>query len=233
MSRSRAKKKQRQRARAGTGERPPACPAAPPQPATPRDRARAPVAPPAPRRPSRLDIRDGVPRPDAIWAPFPLTEIGMAVGLVMFLIGFAGAPPVLLAGVGVLVVVVAELCLREHFGGFRSHSILLGMLPVTTIHLALVVLGDVTWRGPVALAVDLAIAGAAGVVASAALPRRAEPRTAAPELTRAAGASRDEARMHANTRSCKFTASKSAWSAARAHGSVAPHAYRPTLEGAR
>jgi hypothetical protein len=159
MSKSRAKKKQRRRARAGAGERAPASAAAPPRPAAPRDRARTPVAPPA-RRPSRLEIRDGVPRPDAIWAPFPLTEIGMAVGLVLFLIGFAGAPPLLLAGVGVLVVVVTELCLREHFSGFRSHSILLGMLPVTTIHLAVVVLADATWRGPVALAVDLAIAGA-------------------------------------------------------------------------
>jgi len=101
-----------------------------------------------------------VRRPDAIWAPFPLTEIGMSVGLVLFLIGFAGAPVLLLAGVAVLVVVVAELCLREHFAGFRSHSILLAMLPVTTVHLGVVVLGDVTWRGPLALAVDLTIAGA-------------------------------------------------------------------------
>jgi hypothetical protein len=112
------------------------------------------------RHPSRLEIRDGVPRPDAIWAPFPLTEIGMGVGLVLFLVGFAGAPALLPAGVGVLVVVVAELCLREHFAGFRSHSILLAMLPVTTVHLGVVVLAGVSWRGPPALAVDLAIAGA-------------------------------------------------------------------------
>jgi hypothetical protein len=84
----------------------------------------------------------------------------MGVGLVLFLVGFAGAPPVLLAGVGVLVVVVAELCVREHFAGFRSHSILLAMLPVTTVHLGVVVIGDVAWRGPLALAVDLALAGA-------------------------------------------------------------------------
>ena len=151
MSKSRAKKKQRQRARAGS-------PSAPPPPAAPR--APAPRDPAAQKRPSRLEIRDGVPRPDAIWAPFPLTEIGMGVGLVLFLIGFSGAPALLLVGVGVLVVVVAELCLREHFAGFRSHSILLAMLPVTVVHLGLVVLADVAWRGPLALAVDLAIAGA-------------------------------------------------------------------------
>jgi hypothetical protein len=84
----------------------------------------------------------------------------MGVGLVLFLIGFSGAAVFLLAGVGVLVVVVAELCLREHFAGFRSHSILLAMLPVTIAHLGVVVLADVTWRGPLPLAVDLAVAGA-------------------------------------------------------------------------
>ena len=149
MSKSRAKKKQRQRARAGSS------------PPSSRPAPREAVAPDAPaqRRPSRLEIRDGVLRPDAIWAPFPLTEIGMGVGLVLFLIGFSGAPALLLAGVGVLVVAVAELCLREHFAGFRSHSILLAMLPVTLVHLAVVVLADVAWRGLLALAVDLAIAG--------------------------------------------------------------------------
>src|SRR3954451_23092960 len=136
MSKARAKKKQRRRAQTANGRPPPATPAT----AVPRggaaDRARAAVS----------EVRDGVRRPDAIWAPFPLTEIGMGVGLVLFLVGFAGAPAVLLAGVGVGVVVVAELCLREHFAGFRSHSILLAMLPVTIVHLGLVVIGDVRWR---------------------------------------------------------------------------------------
>jgi hypothetical protein len=85
----------------------------------------------------------------------------MAVGLVLFVLGFVGSAPALfLAGTGVLVVVVGELCLREHFRGFRSHSILLGLLPVTAVHLGIVYGGAVTWRGPPALALDLAVAGA-------------------------------------------------------------------------
>ena len=83
-------------------------------------------------RVARFEVRDtrspggsqgagGVARPQAIWAPFPLTEIGMAVGLVLFLAGFAtgGARGAWLLGIGVvmLCVVVAELCLREHFAG--------------------------------------------------------------------------------------------------------------------
>ncbi len=139
-------------------------PAQPPRARTPAGapaQAHAPGAAPAQRRPSRLEVRDGVARPDAIWAPFPLTEIGMAVGLVLFVLGFASSAPALfVAGVGVLVVVVAELCLREHLAGFRSHSILLGLLPVTVVHLGVVYLADATWRGPLALALDLAVAGA-------------------------------------------------------------------------
>ena len=165
MSKSRQKKKQRRRTRGAAGA------ATPPPPGlastgesaggSSRSRpngGRRRESPPD-RRPSRLEVRDGVPRPDAIWAPFPLTEIGMAAGLVLFLLGFAGSPVLLLTGVGVLVVVVSELCLREHFTGFRSHSLLLALLPVTTLHLALVVVAGVNWRGPLALAVDVAIAG--------------------------------------------------------------------------
>jgi hypothetical protein len=58
-----------------------------------------------------------------------------------------------------LSVVVAELCLREHFSGFRSHSLLLGLLPVTALHMLVVLLVTSAWRGPLVLAVDLALAG--------------------------------------------------------------------------
>ena len=161
MSGQRAKRKQRQRARAATA----ATATRSEAPAAERTRrtdergaARA-----APRHPSRLEQRDGIPRPDAIWAPFPLTEIGMAVGLVLFLAGFAagGARGAWLLGIGVVVlcVVVAELCLREHFAGFRSHSLLLGLLPVTTVHMGIVLLVSSDWRGPLVLVVDLALAG--------------------------------------------------------------------------
>ena len=161
MSTSRARKKQRRRARAAAGSGGGA-PAGPQERAAARARQREDAPAPAPpRRPSRLDVRAGVPRPDAVWAPVPLTEIGMAVGLALFAIGFAGgAAGVLLAGLGILVIVVAELCLREHFAGFRSHSLLLGLLPVSAVHLGVVYLGGVTWRGPLALAIDLVIAGA-------------------------------------------------------------------------
>jgi hypothetical protein len=169
VSKSRAKRKRRQRTRAAADDREAVRQARPERPAAARAdvparaerRAGTGTDAPAERRPSRLEVRAGVRRPDAIWAPFPLTEIAMAVGLVLFAIGFAGgAAALLLAGVGVLAVAVAELCLREHFSGFRSHSILLGLLPVTAVHLGVVYVADASWRGPLALAIDLALAGA-------------------------------------------------------------------------
>jgi hypothetical protein len=165
VSGQRAKKKQRRRARSAAAT--PAVTARPPEAAAVQ-RARRPderaAAPPAPRRPSRLDVRDGIPRPDAIWAPFPLTEIAMAVGIVVFLAGFASGGArgawLLAIGVVVLAVAVAELCLREHFAGFRSHSLLLGLLAVTGVHTGVVLLVTSAWHGPLVLAVDLAAAGA-------------------------------------------------------------------------
>jgi hypothetical protein len=161
VSRQRAKRKQRRRAGAAAGERASAAAPAAVTEARRRTHEQAP-APAPPRRPSRLDVRDGIPRPDPIWAPFPLTEIAMGVGIVLFLAGAAsgGANGTRVLGIGVIVlaVAVAELCLREHFAGFRSHSLLLALLPVTAVHTFVVLLVTRDWHGPLALVVDLAAA---------------------------------------------------------------------------
>jgi hypothetical protein len=99
-------------------------------------------------------------RPDPVWAPFPLTEIGMGVGIVIFGVGYATSSTWLVSvGAVVLAVVVGELCLREHFGGFRSHALLLAALVVVTAHSLAFAISDAV-RGPVTLAVDLAVGGA-------------------------------------------------------------------------
>lgn len=167
MSKSRAKKKQRQRARAAVAIQAPGGAARGSNGAAERAAQRASARQAqdaAARHPSRSDERDAVMRPQPPWSPFPLTEIGMAVGIVLFGLGFVtGAskgPYLLTIGVLVLTVVVGELCLREHFAGFRSHSILLGLLPVTAVHMVVFYVVTRDWNGPVALAVDLAVAGA-------------------------------------------------------------------------
>jgi hypothetical protein len=171
VSKQHAKKKQRRRARDDRPVTDPAPSAASPAAgakrrataAPPPGRAAASAGAPSPRRPSRSEMRDGVARPDAIWAPFPLTEIAMTVGIVVFLVGFVGggARGVWLLGIGIAVlsVAVAELCLREHFAGFRSHSLLLGLLPVVAVHMLVVLVVTSDWRGPLALVVDVALAG--------------------------------------------------------------------------
>ncbi|MDQ3677877.1 MAG: hypothetical protein M3401_13950 [Actinomycetota bacterium] len=168
MSRSRAKKKQRRRARAASG---PAGAAgaqagdagqARRERTAQRDRERRPEA--AARGRDRFEVRDGIARPEPIWSPFPLTEIGILAGMVIFFLGLFATPdrsPELLGtGAIVLAVVVGEMCLREHFAGFRSHSILLALLPVTVLHTFVVYAITPSWTGPVALVVDLALAGA-------------------------------------------------------------------------
>jgi hypothetical protein len=158
VSRTRAKKKQRRRARvaAADGAAAPARPSA--------KRAVKPAAEPAERRPSRVEVRDGVARPRPIWAPFPLTEIGMAAGIAIFVAGMLSdgsrGTSLLTIAVLMLVVVVGELCLREHFAGFRSHTLLLSVLPVAILNgLVVLVFGDAV-RGPPVLVVDVALVGA-------------------------------------------------------------------------
>ena len=143
MSGARAKRKRRRRAReAGEG------------------------AAAARRPPTRFEVRDGVARPQPIWAPFPLTEIGMAAGLAIVVAGLVGdgrrAAWLLSVGVVVLAVVVVELCLREHFAGYRSHTLLLAVLPVAVLDGAIARLLGAALRGPLVLAAALALAAALG-----------------------------------------------------------------------
>lgn len=88
----------------------------------------------------------------------------MAVGVAIFVAGLASdgrsASRLLSIAVLVLVVVVGELCLREHFAGFRSHTLLLAVGPVTIAHVLVVVAVTDVWRGPLALVGDLAFAAA-------------------------------------------------------------------------
>jgi hypothetical protein len=103
----------------------------------------------------------GVPAPKPIWAPFPLTEIGMAAGIIIFGAGFeSSSSSTLSIGALVLAVVVGEHCLREHFAGFRSHTLLLAALPVAIVHGFVARVITDAYRGPLTLAVDLIAGGA-------------------------------------------------------------------------
>jgi hypothetical protein len=106
----------------------------------PADDRPAVAAQPA-RRPQRPAARrahlDEAPRPP--WHPFPLTEIGILVALVVlgaaFLSGGGGGPraELVVFGLAVLVLATGELALREHLAGYRSHSLLLGGLAAVAV----------------------------------------------------------------------------------------------------
>ena len=95
---------------------------APPQP-TAAEPVRARAAAPTSRR-ARMDEA-----PKAPWSPFPLTELVILLALVLLAVGFfsSGDRRGVLIGVGLVLASLAggELALREHFAGYRSHTLLL------------------------------------------------------------------------------------------------------------
>ncbi len=114
----------------------------------PADRARRsePKAPPPP-----TPTHGGRPRPP--WHPLPLAELLIFVGAIGAVIGLrrqdthggGGAP--LIAGLVAVGLGTFEVTLREHSGGYRSHTILLALVPVLVFH-SLVVVGAIAIGHP-------------------------------------------------------------------------------------
>ena len=99
-------------------------------PPDPDERAARPerAAAPAPRgSTSRRARLDEAPTPP--WAPVPLTEGTILIGLLLLILGMVGdrSNRALLIAFGLTLVTLAtvELSLREHLAGYRSHSSLL------------------------------------------------------------------------------------------------------------
>lgn len=121
---------------------------------------------PAPR-PSRMDgTRLGaraLERPPAPWDPLPVSEVLLATGFILVIIGTVrGASgstgaTVLGAGVAAISLGAAEICWREHVNGFRSHVLFLALLPVVLLHTGLRVAIGTEWAGPVPILVDIAV----------------------------------------------------------------------------
>ena len=115
----------------------------------------APAPAPAPRAARRrAQIADE--RPPAPWGSFPLVELTVLVALVLLGIGFFGGNPVAL-GVGLILGSAAglELSVREHFAGFRSHTMLLAATAFVAVVAGLLYLADAPV--PVALGVGAVV----------------------------------------------------------------------------
>jgi hypothetical protein len=77
-------------------------------------------------------------RPRPRWHPLPLSELLILVGAIGVIVGFGrgishGGPP-LLAGIAAVALGTFEVTLREHRGGYRSHTVMLAALPVVIFH---------------------------------------------------------------------------------------------------
>ncbi len=101
-------------------------------------------------------------RPQAPWHPLPLSELLILVGAIATVIGlsrsrhgFAAGGPTLLAGVGAVLIGTVEVALREHRGGYRSHTLILSLLPVLVFHTAVVLIVAAFVSPPRALTIGL------------------------------------------------------------------------------
>ncbi len=136
---------------------------------------------PRPKTPARAAKQPRGPieeeRPAAPWGTFPLVEILVLVALVMIAVGFftgGSRSPVLLAtGLALGSLAGLELSVREHFAGYRSHTLLLaGAVGVGVLAVLFYVFPDVL--DPVArVVVAAAVTLAAGYVFARAFRARA------------------------------------------------------------
>jgi phosphoglycerol transferase MdoB-like AlkP superfamily enzyme len=86
-------------------------------------------------------------RPPSPWHPLPLSELLILAGGVAFVIavsrlrhGPSSGGPLLLAGIAAVGLGTIEVTWREHSSGYRSHTLLLALLPIIVLH-SVVVLG--------------------------------------------------------------------------------------------
>jgi hypothetical protein len=133
--------------------------------AAPKQTSRA-----ARRRAANLDER-----PPAPWGNVPLVELVVLAGIVLLVAGFivGGSKGVVMIAAGAVLCSIAglELAVREHFGGYRSHTFLLSGAAGVGILAALVFLTPDLWL-PIALVIALAAFAATAWLLTRAFQRR-------------------------------------------------------------
>jgi hypothetical protein len=78
-------------------------------------------------------------RPPSPFGGLPVSEIAIFVGAIGLIVGLIqGGAAALITGVVVCTLGVVEITAREHFSGYRSHTILLAALPAVAAEVAFV-----------------------------------------------------------------------------------------------
>ncbi len=114
---------------------------------------REPSLPARRRRAASLDER-----PPAPWGNVPLVELVVLAGIVMLVVGFiaGGRTGTALIAAGAILCSLAglELSIREHFGGYRSHTFVLSGAVFVALMAALYFLVPSLWL-PIAMGISL------------------------------------------------------------------------------
>jgi hypothetical protein len=87
-------------------------------------------------------------RPQAPWHPLPLSELLILVGGIGTVIGLtrlghggiSSGGPALFAGIAAVLIGTVEVTLREHLSGYRSHTLILTLLPLIVFHSAVILI---------------------------------------------------------------------------------------------
>ena len=104
-------------------------------------------------------IAAGEQRPKAPWHPFPLVELCVLAGIVFIVLGFLNFEErdgriLLVMGLALSSLAGLDTAVRDHFSGFRSHTLLLAGVP-TVLAAAGLFYARVPW--PVVLAGAIAV----------------------------------------------------------------------------
>jgi hypothetical protein len=126
----------------------------------PRPRSTAPAVPPRPPKRTRPRLEE---RPKAPWHPVPLVEIAVFAGLVLIVVGLITSDSrrgrtLLLLGLALGSLGGLDTTMREHFAGYRSHTLVLALAPTVAIAVVLAVAGAPV---PFVLVLAVAVFGAA------------------------------------------------------------------------
>jgi hypothetical protein len=134
----------------------------------------APEVKPSPRtarrRAANLDER-----PPAPWGSVPLVELVILAGIVLLVAGFivGGSTGIGMIAAGAVLCSIAglELAIREHFGGYRSHTFLLAGAVAVGVLAALFFLASDLWL-PIAVGIAVVAFAATAWMLTRAFQRR-------------------------------------------------------------